>query len=347
MKRTAQIALLLVAVLVTLLTACSKRDKVVGIGDDDPEMAAAIAKAQETLPQFWQGFDQRAHGESNFVLVVRITDKGRIEHFHTTDFERRDGKTMVTISNAPKIVASVKLGDRIEIPAADITDWSYMRDGKYAGMFTAKPQFKHMPADQVEAFKKDMADPGANGLPRQIQWTAGFHCVSVSSVAGPPPVMCIVGPLERAMFASYQVRRWAAAAFVVCLLYLLYLLFVRPLLPHNVPGTVDLRLMGVSSSSNGVMLVSVVLTNSTPLALNVLGDADGQPAFILDDGSEQTWLTRMINKCSISLAPGGSLTNVVLVTNCPPQFRLKLAVDYLGHDSRDWPLPVGRLLRSE
>jgi len=39
---------------------------------------------------------------------------------------------MVTISRAPKIVASVKLDDRIEIPAADITDWSYMRDGKYA-----------------------------------------------------------------------------------------------------------------------------------------------------------------------------------------------------------------------
>ena len=60
--------------------------------------------------------------------------------------------------------------------------------------------------------------------------------------------------------------------------------------------------------------------------------------------AKQTWLTRMINKRNISLAPGGSLTNVVLVTNCPPRFRLKLAVDYLGRDSRDWPLPVGRLL---
>jgi uncharacterized protein YegJ (DUF2314 family) len=159
MKGNAQIALLLVAVLVTLLTACAKRDKAVGIGDDDPEMAAAIAKAQAALPQFWQVFDKREHCESNFALVVRITDKGRIEHFQTTAFERRDGKTMVTISNAPKIVASVKLGDRIEIPAADITDWSYMRDGKYAGMFTMKPRFKHMPADQVEAFKKVMADP--------------------------------------------------------------------------------------------------------------------------------------------------------------------------------------------
>lgn len=72
---------------------------------------------------------------------------------------------MVTIKNDPKILASVKLGDRFEIPEAGttdwcyITDWSYMRDGKYAGMFTMKPRFKHMPADQVEAFKKVMADP--------------------------------------------------------------------------------------------------------------------------------------------------------------------------------------------
>jgi uncharacterized protein YegJ (DUF2314 family) len=66
---------------------------------------------------------------------------------------------MVTISNSPKIVASAKLGDQIEIPAADITDWHYMRDGKYVGMFTMKPRFKHMPADQVEALKKVIVDP--------------------------------------------------------------------------------------------------------------------------------------------------------------------------------------------
>ncbi len=158
MKRTAQIAPLLVAVLVALFTACAKTDKGY-VEDTDPEMAAAITKAQGTLPQFWQVYDKRGRGESNFVLVVRITDKGRIEHFHTTDFERRDGKTMVTISHQPKIVASVKLGDRIEIPAADITDWGYVREGKYVGMVTMKPRFKDMPADQVAAFKKVMTDP--------------------------------------------------------------------------------------------------------------------------------------------------------------------------------------------
>ena len=158
MKRITPSTLFLVAVLASLCAGCAHRDKGY-VEDADPEMAAAIAKARAALPQFWQTFDQRPQGESNFVLVVRITDKGRMEHFHTTDFERRDGKTMVTISHAPKIVASVKLGDRIEIPAADITDWHYMRDGKYVGMFTMKPRFKYMPPEQVEAFKRVMTDP--------------------------------------------------------------------------------------------------------------------------------------------------------------------------------------------
>jgi len=157
MNRTAQTALVLIGVLLTLLTACSRRAKV--MGDDDPVMAAAIAEAQATLPQFWQVFHQRARGESNFMLLVRITDQGRIEHFGVTDFELRDGRTMVTISNAPKIVANVKSGDRIEIPATNITDWSYMRDGKYAGLFTLKARFKELPAANVALIKKSMADP--------------------------------------------------------------------------------------------------------------------------------------------------------------------------------------------
>jgi uncharacterized protein YegJ (DUF2314 family) len=54
---------------------------------------------------------------------------------------------------------SLKLGDRIEIPEADITDWSYMRDGKYVGMITFKVRFKQMRAADVEQVKNMMVDP--------------------------------------------------------------------------------------------------------------------------------------------------------------------------------------------
>lgn len=158
MKFPAPIAALWALILAALFSGCAHRDKGY-VEDTDPGMAAAIARAQKELPQFWRAFDQRAGGESNFVLVVRITDQGRIEHFFTSDFERRDGGAVVTLGNSPKIVTNVKQGERIQIPAADITDWHYMRDGKYAGMFTMKPRYKHMPAEQVEAFERARLTP--------------------------------------------------------------------------------------------------------------------------------------------------------------------------------------------
>src|SRR5712692_11426752 len=99
MNRTSQIALALVGISLALLAGCSKRDKVVKVADDDPEMNAAIAKARETLPLFWQVFDKPERGETGFALKVKIADKKGFEHFWATDVERRDGKVTGTINN--------------------------------------------------------------------------------------------------------------------------------------------------------------------------------------------------------------------------------------------------------
>ena len=55
--------------------ACSRRDKVINVEEDDPEMVAAIAKARDTLPHFWQVYEKPARGETNFALKLKITDK--------------------------------------------------------------------------------------------------------------------------------------------------------------------------------------------------------------------------------------------------------------------------------
>jgi uncharacterized protein YegJ (DUF2314 family) len=159
MNRKPRIVMVLVAALLTSLPACSQRDKVVGVAEDDPEMTAAISEARATLPKFWQIFEKRERGETDFALKVRITDKKGVEHFWVIDIERRDGKTMGTINNDPDTVASVKLGDRLEIPEGDISDWLYRRDGKMVGNRTLKALFKQMPPAEVERLKKILADP--------------------------------------------------------------------------------------------------------------------------------------------------------------------------------------------
>ena len=52
-----------------------------------------------------------------------------------------------------------QLGDRIEIPEADILDWLYMRAGKMIGNETLRPILKKMPAAEAERLRSMMADP--------------------------------------------------------------------------------------------------------------------------------------------------------------------------------------------
>jgi uncharacterized protein YegJ (DUF2314 family) len=158
MKRMPVIAIVLIAFL-SLLGGCSKQDKAVKVEKDDPEMVAAIARARETLPQFWQAFEKHERGESKFALKVKITDKRGTEHFWATDIARQDDKIMGTIDNDPNIVRSVKQGDRIEISEADISDWLYMREGKMVGNETLKPLLKGMPAAEAEHLKSLMVEP--------------------------------------------------------------------------------------------------------------------------------------------------------------------------------------------
>ena len=157
MNGAQRILLFLAATL--LIAACSKEDQVIFVSNDDPEMVAAIAKARDTLPKFWQVFEKPGEGESDFSLKVKITEGQDAEYFWLVNLERVNGKTFGTISNDPNIVGNVKVGDRIEIPEADITDWLYMRNGKMVGNTTMRVLFKQMPASDVEYYKNILVEP--------------------------------------------------------------------------------------------------------------------------------------------------------------------------------------------
>jgi uncharacterized protein YegJ (DUF2314 family) len=159
MKRTPYIALWAIGLLSASLAGCSKQDRVTKVPADDPEMNAAIAKARDALPQFWRTFGKPEHGESDFSVKVRITDKKWTEHFWLTEIERKDGRTLGTINNDPEVVGNVKLGDRMPILEVDISDWLYMRDGKMVGNYTLRVLLKHMPTREDEKYKGMIADP--------------------------------------------------------------------------------------------------------------------------------------------------------------------------------------------
>jgi uncharacterized protein YegJ (DUF2314 family) len=136
-----------------------EKDKVVDVSRDDAEMNAAIAKARSLLPHFWETQEKPKRGEEHFVLKVGIKGKDRTEHFWLNKIEKKDGKIFGTINNDPNYVLTVKLGQRIEIPPADISDWGYSRGEKMVGYYTVRVLLKTLPAEEAAELKAKIADP--------------------------------------------------------------------------------------------------------------------------------------------------------------------------------------------
>lgn len=162
-------ALMLAVASACLLVGCSRnrddavaelaKDNIVRVESEDPEMTAAIAEARRTLPKFWEAFDSRQPGADGFALKVEIEDPNGTEHFWAGSLERKDGKIFGTIDNRPNIVKSVRFGERIEIPDARISDWTYMRGGKMYGNRTMRPLLKTMPDEEAKILRAMLAEP--------------------------------------------------------------------------------------------------------------------------------------------------------------------------------------------
>jgi uncharacterized protein YegJ (DUF2314 family) len=127
------------------LTTAQADDPVIDVPNDDAEMNAAIAKARESLPDFWEAWAAPPQGAGGFGLKVRIVDASGSEHFWTTDIEKKDGRIRATIANEPETVKSVTEGQRVEVPETDISDWMYWRDGKIVGNETLRVLLRKTP----------------------------------------------------------------------------------------------------------------------------------------------------------------------------------------------------------
>lgn len=135
------------------------KDATVGVAADDKEMTEAIATARRTLPDFWRTHAAPTGGERGFALKVAVRDGEATEHFWVIDLERRNDKILGTINNDPETISTVKLGQRLEVAEADISDWMYLRNGKMVGNHTVRALFKTMPPEEVARIKAMMESP--------------------------------------------------------------------------------------------------------------------------------------------------------------------------------------------
>ncbi len=133
-------------------------DKVIEVATEDTEMKAAIKLARETLPTFWSKMASHASNEEAFSLKLGISDAKMTEHFWCGDIRGSATAANCVIANEPADVHTVKMGQRVEVDPAIISDWMYMQGGKIKGGQTIRALIPHMTPEEADTYRAMLAD---------------------------------------------------------------------------------------------------------------------------------------------------------------------------------------------
>lgn len=113
---------------------------VVQVANDDPRMIAAVAEARRRWPEFVAAFKARQPG-GNYAVKAPITREGNTEFIWLEVIGLEPDYVHGKLANDPIDLGGLKLGDQVEVPVADLNDWTYAHDaaaGEMAGLFTVK-----------------------------------------------------------------------------------------------------------------------------------------------------------------------------------------------------------------
>lgn len=112
---------------------------VVQVADDDPRMLAAVAEARRRWPEFVAAFKARQPG-GNYAVKAPITREGNTEFIWLEVIGLEPDYVHGKLANDPVALGGLKLGDQVEVPVAELNDWTFLHDagGEPVGLFTVK-----------------------------------------------------------------------------------------------------------------------------------------------------------------------------------------------------------------
>ncbi|MDF3811635.1 MULTISPECIES: DUF2314 domain-containing protein [Rhodopseudomonas] len=128
-------------------------DETARVPNDDPQMAAAVAKARAGLDAFLARADHPAGNQRDFSVKVKVPLGANSELLWLRPFVRDGDGFIGRVVNEPRNVSNLKYGDRLAFKRKDIADWSYTEDGRVVGNYTTCVLIAREPPEQRAAFR--------------------------------------------------------------------------------------------------------------------------------------------------------------------------------------------------
>lgn len=138
--------------------AAGKRSdpSIIPVHESDAEMDTAMARARSSVSGFVDRLPRLRAANLPASIKLPLTENGHTEHVWMGDPVFEDGLFRGYLASAPANLPSWSHGDRIVVPADEISDWMAIEDGTLYGGFTMYVLRDRMSADQRRGMEERM-----------------------------------------------------------------------------------------------------------------------------------------------------------------------------------------------
>jgi uncharacterized protein YegJ (DUF2314 family) len=133
----------------------TKRDgepEIYNAAADDKEMNAAVAAAKASFTEFDSAFRSNIYDSSTFFIKVRFPTAEGNEHIWAMNLTIDHGIYYGVVDNLPNLVTDVRVGEKVRIDTADISDWMFSDNGMLRGGYTIRVIRDRMTSADKAAF---------------------------------------------------------------------------------------------------------------------------------------------------------------------------------------------------
>jgi uncharacterized protein YegJ (DUF2314 family) len=121
---------------------------------NDQEMAAAMRRAQETLPLFAAALADERPGTRAFAIKKAYSDGKHTEYIWLSRVVRSGEGFEATVDNTPVWLSDVKVGSRAMVERNDVVDWMFVENGTLVGGFTIRVLFFREPPEKQRELER-------------------------------------------------------------------------------------------------------------------------------------------------------------------------------------------------
>ncbi|MGB8355884.1 MAG: DUF2314 domain-containing protein [Chthoniobacteraceae bacterium] len=121
---------------------------------DDAQMARAVRSARRHVGVFITALQHPGPGQRDFEVKKPFVKDGKVEHLWLSHVQYSGGRFHGLVDNRPQNITGIKMGQRVSVNPDEISDWSYVDDGKLVGGYTVRVLCSELSPERKQEFLK-------------------------------------------------------------------------------------------------------------------------------------------------------------------------------------------------